>query len=313
MSSKKPVLIPNEGETIENKFGNEKIRKQFHLNEWWWCVSDVVNTLIDIEGRDVKDETAYWRQLKKRLKDEGASEVVTNCHELKFLAKDNKMRDVDCLNLEGILRIIQSIPSKNAEPLKRWLAKTGFERIQEKQNPELAIKRAILEYELQGRDKQWIQERIEGIVVRNNLTNEWKNRDVKGQEYGILTNVISQTTFDVSIKEHQAIKGLAKEKNVNIRDHMTPIELLFNRLGEYTALIKTKENNAKGFKENLEAAKIGGRSAGKARKAYEEETGVKVVSPDNFIQNIQQDNLEFKDNKSFEATLEKIALSKKPT
>ena len=306
MSSKKPVLIPNEGETIENKFGNEKIRKQFHLNEWWWVLEDIIFILT--ESKDPKD---YIKKMKSR--DEGLSEGWGQIVTPLIFDTNGGPQKINCSNLEGILRIIQSIPSKNAEPLKRWLAKTGFERIQEKQNPELAIKRAILEYELQGRDKQWIQERIEGIVVRNNLTNEWKNRDVKGQEYGILTNVISQTTFDVSIKEHQAIKGLAKEKNVNIRDHMTPIELLFNRLGEYTALIKTKENNAKGFKENLEAAKIGGRSAGKARKAYEEETGVKVVSPDNFIQNIQQDNLEFKNNQSFEATLEKIALSKKPT
>jgi DNA-damage-inducible protein D len=306
MSSKKPVLIPNEGETIENKFGNEKIRKQFHLNEWWWVLEDIIFILT--ESKDPKD---YIKKMKSR--DEGLSEGWGQIVTPLIFDTNGGPQKINCSNLEGILRIIQSIPSKNAEPLKRWLAKTGFERIQEKQNPELAIKRAILEYELQGRDKQWIQERIEGIVVRNNLTNEWKNRDVKGQEYGILTNVISQTTFDVSIKEHQAIKGLAKEKNVNIRDHMTPIELLFNRLGEYTALIKTKENNAKGFKENLEAAKIGGRSAGKARKAYEDETGVKVVSPDNFIQNIQQDNLEFKDNQSFEATLEKIALSKKPT
>lgn len=306
MSSKKPVLIPNEGETIENKFGNEKIRKQFHLNEWWWVLEDIIFILT--ESKDPKD---YIKKMKSR--DEGLSEGWGQIVTPLVFDTNGGPQKINCSNLEGILRIIQSVPSKNAEQLKRWLAKTGFERIQEKQNPELAIKRAILEYELQGRDKQWIQERIEGIVVRNNLTNEWKNRDVKGREYGILTNVISQTTFDVSIKEHQAIKGLSKEKNINIRDHMTPIELLFNRLGEYTALIKTKENNAKGFKENLEAAKIGGRSAGKARKAYEDETGVKVVSPDNFIQNIQQDNLEFKDNQSFEATLEKIALSKKPT
>jgi len=149
MSEKKSSLIPNEGETIESKFGSEKIRKQFHLNEWWWCVSDVVNSLIETKGRDVKDETAYWRKLKKRLKEEGAEEIVTNCHELKIPSrKDGKHYPVDCLDLEGILRIVQSIPSKNAEPFKRWLAKTGFERIQEQRNPDLTVKRAILYYDV---------------------------------------------------------------------------------------------------------------------------------------------------------------------
>ena len=177
---------------------------------------------------DSVDAGAYWRKLKQRLKEEG-SEVVTNCHGLKLLAPDGKMRETDCLNTEGMFRIIQSIPSKKAEPFKRWLAKVGYERIREIENPELAQERAKEYYELKGYPKDWIDKRLRGIAARQDLTDEWEQRGIEEQkEYAILTNEISKATFGVPIKEHKKIKGLEPEfKNQNLRDHMTDRELIF--------------------------------------------------------------------------------------
>ena len=223
---------------------------------------------------------------------------MTNCHALKLPAKDGKNYETDCANIEGLLRIIQSVPSKNAEPFKKWLAKTGFERLQEQSNPDLTVKRAILYYELQGRDKQWIQNRIDGQFTRNELTGEWKQRGVKeGQEYATLTNIISQETFGVSVGKHKEIKSLKKE---SLRDHMTNIELIFQRLGEEATIEVTRQRDVKGFEQNKKAARDGGASAGEARKAYENKIGSKVVTPDNFLKKIEQENNSLLENQDIE-------------
>lgn len=238
---------------------------------------DVIASLT--ESKDPKD---YWYRIKNRMGIEEFAELSTICRQLKVPSKDGKNYDTDCANIEGILRIVQSIPSKNAEPFKRWLAKTGFERLQENNNPDLTIRRAVMYYELQGRDKEWIQNRIEGQFIRNELTGEWQKRGVKeGQEYATLTNIISQETFGVSVSKHKEIKGLKKQ---NLRDHMSSIELIFQKLGELSTIDVAKREDAQGFTQNQKAARKGGQSAGEARKAYEKNIGSSVVTRDNFLE-----------------------------
>ena len=312
MSKEKQIaLIPQQGECVVAKFLKKEVRKIFHMGEWWFSMVDIIASLT--ESKDPKD---YWYRLKVRMKEEELAELSTICRQLKVPSKDGKSYDTDCANIEGILRIVQSVPSKNAEPFKKWLAKVGFERLQEQANPDITVRRAILYYELQGRDKQWIQNRIDGQFTRNELTGQWKQRGVKeGQEYATLTNIISQETFGVSISKHKEVKSLKKE---NLRDNMTNIELIFQRLGEEAPIEVTKQRNAQGFDANKKAARDGGASAGEARKAYENKIGNKVVTSDNFLQNkeiiktIQADNLPLTNHDIFESTLEKIALSKKP-
>jgi hypothetical protein len=192
----------------------------------------------------------------------------------------------DCANTENLFRIIQSIPSKKAEPFKRWLAKVGYERIQEIENPELAQERAKEYYELKGYPKDWIDKRIRGIAIRQDLTDEWKQRGVEEQkEYAILTNEISKATFGVPIKEHKKIKGLDPQfKNQNLRDHMTDLELIFTMLGEASTTEITRARDVQGFVGNREAAREGGRIAGNARAELENKTGRNVVSSDNYLE-----------------------------
>ena len=299
-------LIPQQGECVVAKFLKKEVRRTFHNNEWWFSIIDIIESLAE-----TPEPASYWNKVKQ-----ADDELRRKWTKLKMPSKDGKNRETEVANIEQILRIVQSVPSKNAEPFKKWLARVGFERIQEQQNPDLAVKRAILYYELQGRDKQWIQNRIDGQFTRNELTGEWNERGVlPGQEFATLTNIISQETFGVSVSKHKEIKGLKKE---NLRDNMTNIELIFQRLGEEATIEVTKQRNAIGFEQNKKAAKDAGASAGDARKAYENRIGTKVVSSDNFLKNkemiktIQNANLEFKEN-NFEATLKDIALSKKPT
>jgi DNA-damage-inducible protein D len=336
MSEKKDINVAIDGDIEVVNFNKKSIRRIKFSGEWWYSVIDIVNSLLDKKD-EAQDKGAYWRKLKERLKNEGGNEVVTKCHELKLPASDGKNYLTDCANVESIFRIIQSVPSKKAEPFKKWLAKTGYERLQEYENPELAFKRAIADYISKGYPEEWIKVRMQSISTRNELTKEWDKRDVenhyndniKGKEYAILTNVISQNTFGVTTKEHQNIKGLKKQ---NLRDHMTPIELIFNMLGEQATIDITKEKNAKGFYENLNTAKEGGKTAGIARKAFEESRGINVVSSNNFLKRNINDNLEIendfknliqqnntkmkdnniqitqetKENNNFEANLEKI-------
>mgnify|MGYP002129020253 FL=1 len=240
------------------------------------------------------DATAYWRKLKQRLKAEG-NETVTNCHGLKMLATDGKMRMTDVADTEQLLRLIQSIPSPKAEPFKQWLAQVGAERIAEIENPELAQARIRATYKAKGYSDAWIEKRIRGIVVRDELTKEWNQRGVKeGKEYAILTAEISKATFGIVPSDYKKLKGLTKV-NENLRDHMTDLELIFNMLGEASTTEIAKNKNAIGFLENQKVAKAGGSVAGNARKELEKKSGKKIVSKENFKQlteNSKNKNLE---------------------
>ena len=262
-------------------FQGKKIRRTWHNGEWYFSVVDVVEVLTDsVKPRD------YWHKLKKRESESSGIELPTFCRQLKLPSADGKYYKTDCANTENMFRIIQSIPSKKAEPFKRWLAKVGYERIQEIENPELAQKRAKEYYELKGYPKEWIDKRIRGIAVRQELTDEWSQRGIeKKRDYAILTNEISEATFEVSIREHKKIKGLDPEfKNQNLRDHMTDLELIFTMLGEASTTEIAKNRDAQGFVENRAAARVGGRIAGDAREKLEQETGKSVVTSDNYLE-----------------------------
>ncbi len=263
----------------ENKkiaiFQKKEIRKTIHNNEWWFSVVDVCGILTES-----LDAGAYWRKLKQRLKKEG-SEVVTNCHGLKLEASDGKKYKTDCANTEGIFRIIQSIPSKKAEPFKRWLAKVGYERVQEIEDPELATKRTRELYQAKGYSTDWIEKRIRGIAIREELTDEWKQRGIKEQiEYAILTAEISKATFGMTPSEYKELKNLKRE---NLRDHMTDLELIFSMLGERATTEITQTDNSKGFNKLKQDAKDGGNIAGDAKKALEKKTGKKVSTNENYL------------------------------
>jgi DNA-damage-inducible protein D len=256
-------------------FKGKGIRKVIHNNEWWFSVVDVCAVLTDSA-----DSGAYWRKLKQRLKEEG-SEVVTFCHGLKLPAPDGKMRETDCANTEGLFRIIQSIPSPKAEPFKRWLAKVGYERVQEIENPELATKRTKALYQAKGYSDDWIKNRMRGIAIRAELTDEWKKRQVgQEREYAILTAEISKATFGLTPSEYKELKGLEQE---NLRDHMNDLELIFSMLGEAATTEITKTQDAQGFDENRTAARKGGKIAGGAREKLEKETKKMVVSKENYL------------------------------
>jgi len=257
-------------------FKGQQIRRMIYKNEWWFSVIDICAILTES-----LDANAYWRKLKQRLNEE-KSEVVTNCHVLKLKAPDGKMRETDCANTEGILRIIQSIPSPKAEPFKRWLAKVGYERIQEIEDPELAAKRIRELYRAKGYPDSWIDKRMRGIDVRETLTREWEKRGVKeGLEYSILTAEIAKATFGMSPNQHKKYKNLKRE---NLRDHMTDLELIFSMLGEASTTEIIINRDIKGFPHNKKAAQQGGEVAGKAREDIERKSGKKVVSRENFLE-----------------------------
>jgi len=256
-------------------FKGKGIRKVIHQNEWWFSVVDICEVLTDS-----LDPGAYWRKLKQRLIEE-QSQVVTNCHGLKLEAPDGKMRETDCADPEGILRIIQSIPSPKAEPFKRWLAKIGYERMQEIENPELATKRTRMLYKLKGYSEDWIEKRMRGIVIREELTDEWKNRGAQEDgDYEILTAEISKATFGVTPMEYKKLKGLKRE---NLRDHMDDFELIFNMLGERSTTEIHRNENSKGVKKLKADAKAGGAIAGGARKQLEKRLGRPIVSKQSFL------------------------------
>jgi DNA-damage-inducible protein D len=262
-------------ETRVAVFKGKGIRRTLYNDEWWFSVVDVCGVLANSA-----DAGAYWRKLKQRLTAEG-SEVVTFCHGLKMPAPDGKMRQTDCANTEGIFRIIQSIPSPKAEPFKRWLARVGYERVQEIENPELATKRTKAIYRAKGYSEAWIEKRMRGIAVRAELTDEWQNRGVDGEpEYAVLTAEISKAAFGLTPAEHKNLKGLKRE---NLRDHMNDLELIFSMLGEAATTEIARRKDAQGFHENKKAARKGGRISGEAREKLESETGTKVISPENYL------------------------------
>jgi len=256
-------------------FKNKEIRRTLHNNEWWFAVADVVEALTD--SADIRQ---YIKKMRRRDTELDAY-WGTICTPLELLAPDGKRRKTNCANTEGLFRIIQSIPSPRAEPFKRWLAKVGYERVQEIEDPELATKRTKAIYRAKGYSDAWIEKRMRGISVLAELTDEWKKRDVKGEpEYAILTAEISRAAFGVTPSEYKELKGLERE---NLRDHMTDLELIFSMLGEAATTEITRKQDAQGFIENKTAARKGGRITGEAREKLEVETGEKVVTPENYL------------------------------
>ena len=247
---------------------------------WYFSIVDVVSILTESV-----DAQAYWRKLKQRLLSEG-NETVTNCHGLKILAKDGKMRLTDVADTEQLLRLIQSIPSPKAEPFKMWLAKVGYERIEEIENPELAQERMKKSYEQKGYPKDWIDKRIRGIAIRQNLTDEWKERGIhEHRDFAILTAEISRATFGMTPSEYKNHKNLPEESKANLRDHMDDLELIFTMLGERVTTEISKKEEPDTFSKNKNIAKRGGSVAGNARKETEKELGRTVVSKENYLVN----------------------------
>ena len=263
----------------ENKklavFQGKHIRKVFHEGEWWFSIIDVIAVLT---GSSIPKR--YWSDLKRKLSNEGYSELYENIVQLKFAAADGKLYATDCASTETMFRIIQSVPSPKVEPLKRWLARVGKERIDEIEDPELSMERMKELYEKKGYPKEWIDKRTRGIAVRQDLTDEWKNRGVRdNREFAILTNEIMHGAFDLKVDEYKQVKGLERE---NLRDHMTDIELILTMLAEATTTKITRGRASKGFVPLKKDAHDGGAVAGRTRKDIEAQTGTPVVSSKNY-------------------------------
>ena len=259
-------------------FENQPIRTAWieDEEEWYFSIVDVVGVLVES-----KDPTSYWRKLKQRLKEEG-NESVTNCHALKMTAQDGKKRFTDVANTEQLLRLIQSIPSKKAEPFKMWLAQVGRERIEEVIDPELTIERALETYAKKGYSREWINQRLQAIQVRKELTDEWDKRGVKkGVEYAILTDDITKAWSGMTTRQYKKLKGLKKE---NLRDNMSTLELVLNMLAEATTAEISKQKQPETFEENRLVATEGGAAAGEARIAVEKRTGKPVITNKNAAQ-----------------------------
>ena len=263
-------------------FENKRIRTAWdeEKEEWYFSVVDVVAVLTD--QPDARHASTYWAVLKKRLNNEGADQLLTNCKQLKMTASDGRKRLTDVADTEQLLRIIQSIPSPKAEPFKQWLAQVGRERIEETIDPELTIDRALETYLKKGYSREWINQRLQAIQVRKELTDEWDARGVqKGVEYAILTDEISRAWSGMSTRQYKNLKGLKKE---NLRDNMTTLELVLNMLAEATTTEISKQKAPETFSENIDVALAGGKVAGDARKAIESQTGVPVITSKNSAQ-----------------------------
>ena len=257
-------------------FENKRIRTAWDAEkeEWYFSIVDVVAVLTD--QPDARHASTYWAVLKKRLNDEGAGQLLTNCKQLKMTATDGKKRLTDVADTEQLLRIIQSIPSPKAEPFKLWLAQVGRERIEETIDPELTINRALETYLKKGYSREWINQRLQAIQVRKELTDEWDARGVqKGVEYAILTDEITKAWSGMNTRQYKNLKGLKKE---NLRDNMTTLELVLNMLAEATTTEISRQKAPEGLRENVEVARSGGKVAGDARKAIERQTGVPVIT-----------------------------------
>jgi len=268
------IMANDEGIRIA-VFEGKHIRKILHEGEWWFAVIDIVEVLTksSIPKR-------YWSDLKRKLAKEGYIQLYEKIVQLKFVASDGKFYATDCANTETMFRIIQSIPSPKVEPLKRWLAKVGKERIDEIDNPELSMERMKSLYEKKGYPKDWVDKRMRGIAVRQDLTGEWQNRGARTSlEFAILTNEIMEGAFDLKVEEYKQVKGLERE---NLRDHMTDIELILTMLAEATTTKLHRDRNSKGFKPLKQDAHEGGAVAGSTRRDIEKRSGKSVVTKDNF-------------------------------
>lgn len=267
MSKTKSILL----------FNQQKIRRHWDDEKelWYFAIVDVIAALTESNNPQV-----YWRVLKKRLIDEGSNETVTKCNALKMLAPDGKMRLTDTADTQTMLRLIQSIPSPNAEPFKLWLARVGYERLEETADPELAINRALKTYLKKGYSPEWVNQRLKSIEVRKALTDEWEKRGVKeGLEFAILTDEITQAWAGLTTKQYKNLKGLKKE---NLRDNMTNLELVLNMLAETATTEISEKRLPKTFDQNKKVAKEGGTIAGNARKQIERKSGRKVINKSNF-------------------------------
>jgi DNA-damage-inducible protein D len=260
-------------------FQEKQIRRIWHNEQWFFSIVDIIAVLSESPI-----PRTYWSKLKTKLSKE-SGQTCRNWVQLKMLASDNKERLTDAADTEGVLRIVMSIPSPKAEPFKLWLAQVGKERMEEIENPEIGFDRLKEIYKAKGYSDAWIDARIKSIETRKELTDEWKNRGVKqGQEYSILTAEIAKATFGLNPSEHKNLKQLDKQ---NLRDHMTRLELIFTMLGEESTRQIAIEDDSIGFDENRESAQKGGYAAGTARKTYEKTRGVKVVSPENFLNQVE--------------------------
>jgi hypothetical protein len=273
------------------QFQDHSIRRVYDedTETWWFSVVDIVQVLTD--QPDDLASRKYWNKLKQRLGAEG-SQLVTDCHQLKMTAADGKQRLTDVASAETLLRLVQSVPSPKAEPIKLWLAKVGYERMQEMADPALSLDRARETWQKHGRSEKWIQQRMTGQETRNKLTDYWANHDIeKGEEYAILTNIIHQEWSGVSVKAHKGMKDL---KSQNLRDHMNEAELIFTALAELSTRQIAESVEATGMIENESAAKTGGQLAKRARLELEGKTGKKVVSGENFLPPPQRRSLKKK-------------------
>jgi DNA-damage-inducible protein D len=261
-------LIPFEG---------KEIRKAWHGEQWYFSIIDVIEVLTDSPS-----PKTYWAKLKAK-EQKASGQTFPFTEQLKMKATDGRSRLTDCANTEGILRIVMSVPSPKAEPIRLWLAQVGKERFEEMEQPEIGIHRNLEYYKAKGYTDEWIKNRLETITTRNKLTDEWKNREVKeGKEYSILTAIIAKGTFGLFPSEHKKLKGLTKPSQ-DLRDNMTALELIFTQLGEETTRQLAVKENAQGFEENKDKAVKGGKATGVALDTYETQTGLKVVSSENFL------------------------------
>ena len=284
--------MPNSEKSLQktaNKiavFEDKKIRRILHKGEWYFSVIDIIEALTESSN-----PRRYWSDLMIQLSDkEGFSQLYGKIVQLKLESSDGKKYETDTANTATVFRIIQSIPSPKAEPFKRWLAQVGYERIQEIEDPELATKRTREIYKAKGYSDEWIEKRMRGIAIREELTDEWDKRGIKLQrEYAILTAEISKATFGMTPSEYKEHKGLERE---NLRDHMTDLELIFSMLGEASTKEIAVNRDARGFDENKTAAKIGGKIAGDARRQLEQESGKSVISKENYLGHLHADEIE---------------------
>ncbi len=252
-------------------FKDKKIRRLIYHNDWWFSVIDVIEALTDSS-----QPSKYWTAMKARVNSDDGVQLSTLCRQLKLESSDGKKYETDCANTEGIFRIIQSIPSPKAEPFKRWLAKVGYERVQEIENPELGMRRTRMLYKLKGYSEGWIENRMRGIAIRDELTDQWQKRGAKIQrDYQILTAEISKATFGVTPSEYKKIKGLSRE---NLRDNMDDLELIFSMLGERATTEIHQTENSKGMDKLKSDAKFGGKIAGDARKKLENRLHRSIVT-----------------------------------
>lgn len=274
MSNKKNELASTKVALFEGK----QIRKVFQENEWWFSVIDVIEVLTDSSN-----PRRYWTDLKRKLKEEGSFQLYEKIVQLKLQSADEKYYDTDCANTKNMFRIIQSIPSPKAEPFKQWLAQVGYERVQEIENPELGQDRIKQYYQMKGYPQEWIDKRLRGIAIRQDLTDEWKKRGAQeGKEFAILTNEITKATFGKTVEQYKQFK-MVNKPNQNLRDHMTDWELILTMVGEKATTDISIAKDAKGFPQLKNTAKEGGDIAKNTRKELEQKIGKSVVSNENYL------------------------------